>query len=109
MDGPNHKKNYCNSPIMINKNHTKYIKTPSFYYIAHFSKYIKPGAKRINLSTFTDNISGTAFENKDKSIVIVLFNKNNFYFLVFYLSVYLKNGVIFGYEKKSDHISDCYG
>ena len=78
MDGPNHKKNYCNSPIMINKNHSNYIKTPSFYYIAHFSKYIKPGAKRINLSTFTDNVSGTAFENKDKSIVIVLFNKNNF-------------------------------
>ena len=65
MDGPNHKKNYCNSPIMINKNHSNYIKTPSFYYIAHFSKYIKPGAKRINLSTFTDNVSGTAFENKD--------------------------------------------
>ena len=78
MDGPNHKKNYCNSPIMINKNHSNYIKTPSFYYIAHFSKYIKPGAKRINLSTFTYNVSGTAFENKDKSIVIVLFNKNNF-------------------------------
>ncbi len=76
--GPNHKKNYCNSPIMINKNKTGYIKTPSYYYIAHFSKYIKPDAKRIHLSTFTDNILATAFQNPDKSIVIVLLNKNNF-------------------------------
>lgn len=76
--GPNHKQNYCNSPIMINKNRTNYIKTPSFYYIAHFSKYINPGAKRIHLSTFTNNILATAFQNKDKSIVVVLFNKNDF-------------------------------
>lgn len=76
--GPNHKENYCNSPIMINKSHTDYIKTPSFYYIAHFSKYIKPKAKRIHLSTFDENILATAFQNPDKSISIVLLNKNNF-------------------------------
>ena len=58
--------------------HTNYIKTPSFYYIAHFSKYINPGAKRIHLSTFTNNILATAFQNKDKSIAVVLFNKNDF-------------------------------
>ena len=76
--GPNHKKNYCNSPIMINKNHKDYIKTPSFYYIAHFSKYIKPGATRILLSTFSENVLATAFQNPDNTITIVLFNKNSF-------------------------------
>lgn len=76
--GPNHKQNYCNSPIMINKNHTNYIKTPSFYYIAHFSKYIKPGAKRIHLSSFSENLLATAFQNLDKSVIIILFNKNDF-------------------------------
>ncbi len=76
--GPNHKHNYCNSPIMINKKHDNYIKTPSFYYIGHFSKYIKPGAKRIHFSTFSDNIQITSFKNLDNSVIIILLNKNNF-------------------------------
>ncbi len=37
--GPNHVKNFCNAPIMINKKATNFIKTPSFYYISHFAKY----------------------------------------------------------------------
>lgn len=75
--GPNHKRNYCNSPIMINKHHDGYIRTPAFYYIGQFSKYIKPGAKRISASTFTNDIQVTAFKNTDNSIAIVLLNKNN--------------------------------
>ncbi len=76
--GPNHKHNYCNSPIMLNKKHSDFIKTPSFYYIAHFSKYIQPNAKRIHISTFSENILATAFENPDKSVVVVLCNPHDF-------------------------------
>lgn len=76
--GPNHKKNYCNSPIMINKNKDGYIKTPSFYYIGQFSKFILPGSKRINVNNPYKNIQTTAFKNIDGTIAIVLFNKNNF-------------------------------
>jgi len=75
--GPNHVKNYCNSPIMINKKKTNYIKTPSFYYIAHFSKYIKPGANRIHFNKFSENILVTAFKNPDKSVIIILLNQTN--------------------------------
>lgn len=76
--GPNHKSNFCNSPIMINKKYNDYIKTPSFYYISHFAKYIKPGAKRIHLSTFSNNIDLISFKNLDNSVIIVLLNRNNF-------------------------------
>lgn len=76
--GPNHKRNYCNSPIMINKDRSGYIKTPSYFYIGQFSKYIKPGAKRIEITSDYDNIDITAFENNDKSIVLVLLNKNDY-------------------------------
>lgn len=76
--GPNHKKNYCNSPIMISKNNDGYIKNLTFYYIGHFSKFIKPGAKRIGISKFTNQIEITAFKNFDTSIVIVLLNRNDF-------------------------------
>ena len=76
--GPNHKKNYCNSPIMINKDKTGYIKTPTFYYIGQFSKYIKPGSKRICINNPYKDIQSTAFKNIDGTISIILFNKNDF-------------------------------
>ena len=76
--GPNHKRNYCNSPIMLNKNNTDYIKTPAFYYIGHFSKYVKPNATRIAFSRFTEDVNITAFKNVDGSIVVVLLNKNSY-------------------------------
>ena len=76
--GPNHLRNYCNSPIMMNRDNTEIIKTPTYYYLAHFSKYIKPEAKRIAFSRFTEDINMTAFKNQDDSIVVVLLNKNNY-------------------------------
>lgn len=76
--GPNHKKNYCDSPIMINKENTNYIKNLSFYYIAHFSKYIKRNAKKIAISRYTTDIETVAFINPDNSIVIILLNKFGF-------------------------------
>ena len=76
--GPNHKKNYCNSPIMINKDKTSYIKTPVFYYIGQFSKYIKHGSKRIYIDNPYKDIQSTAFKNIDGTISIILFNKNDF-------------------------------
>ncbi len=76
--GPNHKKNNCNSPIMINEANTDYIKNLTFYYIAHFSKYLKNGAKRIAFSRYSTDIEMTCFKNPDDSIVIILMNKFGF-------------------------------
>lgn len=75
--GPNHKKNYCNAPIMLNKNNTGYIKNLTYYYIGHFSKFIKPGAKRIGFSKFTNKLEITSFKNIDNSIIIVVLNRTN--------------------------------
>ena len=76
--GPNHKFNFCNSPIMLNKDNTDYIKNLSYYYIGQFSKFILPNAKRIAFSKYTDNIEVTAFKNVDDSVAIVLLNRNDF-------------------------------
>lgn len=76
--GPNHKKNYCDSPVMINKGKDNYIKNLSYYYIGHFSKYIKPGAKKIAFSKYTDDIEVTAFKNQDNSVIVILLNKTDF-------------------------------
>lgn len=76
--GPNHKLNYCNSPIMINQKKDDYIKNLSFYYIGHFSKFIQTGAKRIAFSKYTSDIEITSFINPDNSIAVVLMNRNDF-------------------------------
>ena len=63
---------------MLTKNKSSYIKNLSFYYIEQFSKFIKPGAKKIAFSKFSDKIEVTAFKNPDNSVIIVLLNRNNF-------------------------------
>ncbi len=75
--GPNHKHNYCNAPIMLEKDNKGYVKNLTYYYMGHFSKYIKPGAKKIGYSRFTMDIEMTAFKNLDDSIVVVLLNRKD--------------------------------
>jgi glucosylceramidase len=47
----------------------------SYDYIGHFSRYIKPGAKRIGFTKYTDQLEMTAFKNEDHSIVLVMLNR----------------------------------
>lgn len=62
---------------MMDKKWKNYIKTPTFFYISHFAHYIKPGSRRIHVNKFSENISISAFKNPDKSVIIVLLNKND--------------------------------
>ncbi len=73
--GPNHVNNLCDAPIMIDYETERVIYNLSYDYIGHFSKFIKPGALRIGMTRFTDQIEVTAFKNKDLSIAVVLLNR----------------------------------
>lgn len=75
--GPNHKNNFCNSPLMLNESSDDYIKNLTYYYIGHFSKFIYSGSKRIAFSRYDSRIEITSFKNSDDSITIVLLNRNN--------------------------------
>ena len=73
--GPNHVGNFCDAPIMADtKTDTVYIHD-SYYYIGHFSKYVKVGAKRIGSSKCNDGIELVSFKNPDGSIVSVVLNR----------------------------------
>lgn len=76
--GPNHTKNFCNSPIMLNKENNDFVKNLSYYYIGHFSKFIKPGAVRLGFSRYLGDIKMTAFKNTDNSIAIVMLNREHY-------------------------------
>jgi glucosylceramidase len=49
----------------------------SYYYIGQFSKFIRPGAKRIISSSNRAQLLTTAFMNKDGKIAVVVMNPTN--------------------------------
>ncbi len=73
--GPNHVGNYCDAPIMADVTKDEIIVHDSYYYIAHFSKFIKKGAKRIGSSKFTAELETVSFRNPDGTIVSIVLNK----------------------------------
>ncbi|BCJ97805.1 glycoside hydrolase family 30 protein [Anaerocolumna chitinilytica] len=75
--GPNHVGNLCDAPVMVNTEDGSYEEKLSFHYIKHFSRYIDREAKRIALTKYTDRLEMTAFKNPDKSVVLVVLNKQD--------------------------------
>lgn len=75
--GPNHVGNYCFAPIHADTATGKLYFMNSYYYIGHFSKFIRPGAKRIISSSDTDSLLTTAFINPDGKIAVVVLNLTN--------------------------------
>lgn len=74
--GPNHVNNLCEAIIMCDTEKKEYTKTLPYYYIAHFSRYIQPGAVRIGFSRFDDSLEVTAFQNPNGERVLVLLNRS---------------------------------
>ena len=53
------------------------IYTNAFYYIGHFSKFIKPGAKRISSAASRSQLLTTAFRNPDGTVAVVVMNQGD--------------------------------
>ena len=73
--GPNWAENWCGAPILVDVLSQTVYKTPIYYVLKHFSKYVLPGSYRIGFENDTDLLV-TAFKNKDNSIVVIIFNEN---------------------------------
>jgi len=72
--GPNHVGNFCDAPIMADTENDRIDIHESFYYIGHFSKYIRPGAVRIGTSKWTPHLDTVSFKNPDGSIITIVLN-----------------------------------
>jgi glucosylceramidase len=75
--GPNHVGNFCFAPIIGDTKAGKLIYTNAYYYIGHFSKFIRPGAKRIATTTNRDWLQATAFRNPDGKVAVVVMNSGD--------------------------------
>ncbi len=72
--GPNHVSNFCFAPIHGDTKTGRLYYMNSYYYIGHFSKFVRPGAKRIISSSTTNNLLTTAFLNEDGKVAVVVMN-----------------------------------
>lgn len=74
--GPNWVPNTVDGSIIVNATSDEFYKQPTFYALAHFSKFVLPGSKRIQMQT-DDNkgISSAAFLRDDGNVAIVFLNR----------------------------------
>ena len=85
--GPNHVGNYCDAPILADVADGTLHFQSSYYYIGHFSRFIKPGAVRLGSEFFswmtpatvsghlTDEAETVAFKNPDGTIILIVTNR----------------------------------
>ncbi len=73
--GPNWFENWCVAPVLVDVESNEVYYTPIYYTMAHFSKFIRPGAVRIGIEVSDKDLIATAAQNQDGTIAIVVFNE----------------------------------
>jgi glucosylceramidase len=62
------------STVVLNTKTGEVTYNPPFYYFGHFSRFIKPGAKRIACTSSSDDFLATAFINVNGQVAVVILN-----------------------------------
>lgn len=75
--GPNHVGNFCFAPIHADTTTGELIYTPSYYYIGHFSKFIRLDAVRVNSAVSRSSLLSTSFLNTDGTMATIVMNQTD--------------------------------
>lgn len=75
--GPNHVGNFCFAPVHADTRTDTLIFTPSYYYIGHFSKFIRPNARRVSTVASRSHLLATSFMNEGGKMVTVVMNQSD--------------------------------
>lgn len=75
--GPNHAGNFCFAPVHADTKSGQLIFTPGYYYIGHFSKFIRPNAKRVSTSSSRSSLLCTSFLNDNGKMVTIVMNQGD--------------------------------
>ena len=75
--GPNHVGNYCFAPVHADTTSGELTYTNSYFYLGHFSKFVRPGARRIASSPSRSALLSTAFVNPDGKVSVVVMNRGD--------------------------------
>jgi len=76
--GPNLAGNFVDSPVVY-LNDTSFLQNPSFFHLAHYSKYVLPGSDRVEIDVSCGArddayCQAVAFMRPDKRVVVVITN-----------------------------------
>ena len=74
--GPNHVGNFCHAPVLVDAAAGAVHYQPAFYYIAHFSRFARPGARLAALAN-ESGVAAIAFVNPDSSVVVIVLNASD--------------------------------
>jgi glucosylceramidase len=72
--GPNHLRNYCLAPVHADTRSGQLTFTSSYYYLGHFSRFVRPGARRVAATSNDDDLLAVAFANPDGRLATVIMN-----------------------------------
>jgi glucosylceramidase len=75
--GPNHVGNFCDAPVIVETNTGVIHYQSSFYYIGQFSRFVRPGASRIESHGGPSGLESVAFVNPDGGLAVVVLNKGD--------------------------------
>ena len=75
--GPNHVGNFCSAPILADTRTGELHYQSSFYYIGHFARFVRPGARRVLCATSHDGLEAVAFLNPNRQLVAVVLNRSD--------------------------------
>lgn len=75
--GPNWANNWCTAPVIVDPEKDEVYFTPLYYTMAHFSKFIRPGAVRIGFEISDKALMMTTAQNPDGSVIVVVLNMSS--------------------------------
>lgn len=71
--GPNHVDNLCSAPILADTANDQFLYQSSYWYLGHFARFMKPGARRV-LCRASEGLLALAAKNPDETIAVVVLN-----------------------------------
>ncbi|XP_069041096.1 lysosomal acid glucosylceramidase isoform X2 [Lepisosteus oculatus] len=75
--GPNWVKNFVDSSVIVDASRDVFYKQPTFYSIAHFSKFLDAGSQRVGVSSSHDSaLEVTAFIRPDAVATLIVLNRS---------------------------------
>ena len=75
--GPNHVGNYCSAPIIVDTKSDTILYQSSYYYIGHFSRFLKRGDQIVKSNLESKTLLALSSINKSDELTSVVMNKSD--------------------------------
>ena len=73
--GPNHVGNFCQAPFLYDTVQKKLLPQEIQRHFYHFSHFIRPGARRVAFTRYTNRLDMTAYIDPNGHLVFVMLNR----------------------------------